>query len=400
MVYNPSNGKTWVIRTATSADGIHWKAAAGYGIDRFLETASFYRFNDLYVVNGQRATFSDGGHPGGRQGRAILSTDFETWLNGDTGAFLLPEPSKPADRGSRKPYDQVHLGVGAASFGSVAVGLYGIWHNAPGDEARRLSLAFQIAHPTLPGPRIELLHAYLDAGERDRADREADALIRDFPADPLALLALANFAANTANPTLARRLTDHAKALRLPWEAHAILAVEALVVARDFSGALDAVRDLLRENPTWATSYTALLNSLQAIAHYGRGDSETGHLFLLKFLQPSDLRAENLLAIARRLTEVEAGEEARQTLERASAADPLNQAALTRLVELDLNLNRLDELPVHLRRLVAMRRPSADVLRVAQHKLGSDHFLFSADRTATLEAVRLALERTARGAPR
>ena len=134
MVYNPSNGKTWVIRTATSADGIHWKAAAGYGVDRFLETASFYRFNDLYVVNGQRASFSDGGHPGGRQGHAILSTDFETWLKGDTGAFLLPEPSKPADRGSRKPYDQVHLGVGAASFGSVAVGLYGIWHNAPGDE--------------------------------------------------------------------------------------------------------------------------------------------------------------------------------------------------------------------------------------------------------------------------
>ncbi len=134
MVYNPHNGKTWVIRTATSADGIHWRAAEDFGIDQFLETASFYKFNDLFVVHGQRLTFSDGGHPSGRQGRAVLSTNFDQWLAGHTGAFLLPEPANPADRGHTKPYDQVHLGVGAASFGSVAVGFYGLWHNVPGDE--------------------------------------------------------------------------------------------------------------------------------------------------------------------------------------------------------------------------------------------------------------------------
>ena len=135
MVYNPHNGKTWVIRTATSADGLHWQAAERFGIDQFLETAGLYKFNDLYVVNGQRLTFSDGGHPGGRQGRAVVSVNFEQWLPGDTGAFLLAEPANPADRGQTKPYDQVHLGVGAASFGNVVVGFYGQWHNLPGDES-------------------------------------------------------------------------------------------------------------------------------------------------------------------------------------------------------------------------------------------------------------------------
>ncbi len=136
MVYNPRNEKTntWVIRTATSSDGIHWKAADDYGIDKFLETASLYKFNDYYIINGQRITFSDGGHPSGRQGRAILSTNFDDWLPGDTAAFLLPEPANPAERGQTMPYDQVHLGVGAASYGSVAVGFYGLWHNVPGDE--------------------------------------------------------------------------------------------------------------------------------------------------------------------------------------------------------------------------------------------------------------------------
>jgi hypothetical protein len=134
MVYNPHNGTTWVIRTATSADGIHWQAADDFGIDQFLETAGVYKFNDLFVVNGQRITFSDGGHLSGRQGRAIMSTDFDHWLPGDTGAFLLDEPANPADRGHTKPYDQVHLGVGAQSFGNVVVGFYGLWHNVPGDE--------------------------------------------------------------------------------------------------------------------------------------------------------------------------------------------------------------------------------------------------------------------------
>ncbi|MBS0631998.1 MAG: hypothetical protein JSS11_08805 [Verrucomicrobia bacterium] len=135
MVYNPHNGTTWVIRTATSADGIHWQAAPTFGIDRFLETSSFYKFNGLFVTSGQRLLFSEGGHKGGRQSHTVVSPDFDHWLPGDVTSFALAEPQNPADRGQTQPYDQVHLGVGAASFGNVCVGLYGLWRNQPGDES-------------------------------------------------------------------------------------------------------------------------------------------------------------------------------------------------------------------------------------------------------------------------
>ena len=69
-----------------------------------------------------------GGAVRGRQGYAWVSPDFDRWLPALAEAFALPEPANPADRGASKPYDQVHLGVGATSFGSVVVGLYGIWH--------------------------------------------------------------------------------------------------------------------------------------------------------------------------------------------------------------------------------------------------------------------------------
>jgi len=71
---------------------------------------------------------SEGGANRGRQAYAWVSPDFEHWIQAPVESFLLPEPLDPEERSSRKPYDQVHLGIGAASFGNVLVGLYGYWH--------------------------------------------------------------------------------------------------------------------------------------------------------------------------------------------------------------------------------------------------------------------------------
>jgi hypothetical protein len=132
LIYNPHTGDFWSIRTATSADGIIWKPGPALPVREFVEQASFYKHGGLYIVNAQTISpwhYSDGGAAMGRQGYAWVSPDFDTWLVETVESFTLPEPREPQDRGPRKPYDQVHLGVGAASFGTVLVGLYGLWHN-------------------------------------------------------------------------------------------------------------------------------------------------------------------------------------------------------------------------------------------------------------------------------
>ncbi len=106
MVYNPHIGKTWVIHTTTRPDGIHWKAADDFGIDQFLETAWVSRFHDLFVVNGQRITFSDGGYFSGRQGRAIISTDFST-----TGCQVIPAHSCSMNQPTRNTADTPSLTI-------------------------------------------------------------------------------------------------------------------------------------------------------------------------------------------------------------------------------------------------------------------------------------------------
>lgn len=267
-------------------------------------------------------------------------------------------------------------------------------------EARRSSLAFQIAHADLPGPRIELLHAYREDGDIARLGQEIDSLIQDFATNRVVLLRVAEFAAATGDVALANRLLDHVRARILPWEPHAFLVIEAWVVARDYRGASNMIRALLREHPDWTQRYGPLLHSLQAVASLGLGDYEAARLFLTHVLHQPALRAENLLALSNRFAELGAAEQAREILTRAFAADRRNQAVLTRLVELDLNLNRIDQLPAHLGALLAMRRPSPEILRVARHKLGSDLFLFSPGRTVALDAIHIALERNRIEAPR
>ena len=269
------------------------------------------------------------------------------------------------------------------------------------DEARRRSLEFQIAFPAQPGPRVDLLYAYRQAGDAARVAREADALLHDFGHDSAALVSLADFAANGGDVALVRRIADAAAARGLAPDPFAMLLVETLIVARDFQGAVDAIRGYRAEFSTWGRNYGGLFDSLQAASLLGLGDDQAATMFLTSFLGQTNLRADNLLAVANRFADLGAVDAARKTLACAVEVDPLNQAALTRLVEFDVMQNEGDDLAIHVQRLLRMRRPSADILRVAQLKLGSDLFLFSQSCPVALGAINAALGKMSeRGAGR
>ena len=119
------------IRTATSPDGLHWTAGPETLVPESMGQASLYKFDGFYYVNAQMWPRGEGGRKRGREGHAVVSPDFEHWLPESVESFALPEPADPEACGTDKPYDQVHLGVGAYSLGNVLVGLYCIWHNQP-----------------------------------------------------------------------------------------------------------------------------------------------------------------------------------------------------------------------------------------------------------------------------
>jgi hypothetical protein len=137
MIYTASEPNvSWTFRPATSADGLRW-TVMDFPVRRFLEMGCFLKHNGTYIVHGQGFGLSEGGHAQGRTGYAAVSPDFDRWNAGFVEAFALPEPVDVKARGLDGDYDQVHLGVGATSFGNVAVGVYGLWHNPTAEQRNK-----------------------------------------------------------------------------------------------------------------------------------------------------------------------------------------------------------------------------------------------------------------------
>ncbi|MBI4024262.1 MAG: hypothetical protein HY360_04725 [Verrucomicrobia bacterium] len=129
-------GKLSTVVTAVSPDGLRWKVTGIPFVDHFIEQSCLYKHHGKYIISYQAGDawgshFSEGGHASGRVGLVRYSYDFDRWSDGFVESFVLPEPRDPKLRGTKGTYDQNHLGVAAASFGNVCVGVYGMWRNAP-----------------------------------------------------------------------------------------------------------------------------------------------------------------------------------------------------------------------------------------------------------------------------
>ncbi len=128
------------VALAVSADGLRWTALDIPFRNQFVEPSSFIKHAGQYVIHYHAMdTFAgflaEGGTPCGRTGVARATNDFSRWPDFLAESFALAEPEDHAQRGPNCAYDQVHQGVGAASFGNVCVGLYGLWHNQENSRA-------------------------------------------------------------------------------------------------------------------------------------------------------------------------------------------------------------------------------------------------------------------------
>jgi hypothetical protein len=135
----PEYGSISSIACAVSPDGLAWTVTALPYVNQFVEHCSFLRHGGAYIVHSQvfqglpwGGAYPEGATAGGRAGVAHSTYDFDRWPDLWQWAFALPEPPDPAARGTGRDqpsFPQVHLGVGAASFGNVCVGVYGLWHD-------------------------------------------------------------------------------------------------------------------------------------------------------------------------------------------------------------------------------------------------------------------------------
>ena len=230
------------------------------------------------------------------------------------------------------------------------------------DAARQTALLRRFNDPASPGPRIDVLHTTRTTSEPAAIAREIDTYLTDFAADPQALVLLASFGSDTAQPALVQRTLALARSRKYLPNAFNLALVQSLVAATDYRGALTTAETALLEETDDNRFFTGTLDGLRALALFGLRDTERAELMLDSFLGTARLRAADALFLAQQLRLLGAVPSARRVLARAVVIDPLNQAALTELVRLDAGANDHTALAQNLPKLLAMRKPARTVL--------------------------------------
>lgn len=246
-------------------------------------------------------------------------------------------------------------------------------------------------NPLEPAPRVAYLQLHQRRRDQARLERETAAFLQQFGSDPAALLLLADFAANTGQPALAGRVQQALAGRPENAGAAALLVAEAHLVAGNYQTALDLIAGCIKEYPEWAGQFAPVFTGLQVVALSGLGRADEARLGLDHLLAQKNLRAENLVAVAGRLSDRGARELAISALDRAVETDPLNQAALASLIRLELEASNLAQLPVHLERFLHTRQPSREVLAQAYAVLGSDRHLLLLAQKPLLASLQAAL---------
>lgn len=262
-------------------------------------------------------------------------------------------------------------------------------------KARQYAVLRNINAPLSVQPRIDLLYIFSSTGQKERALREAEAILEQFSNDERSLLALANYATEEGSVELSRRIYERALENDFNIQPFALLLIESQIVKGNLKDAIDFSNELMKERPAWLESVWPVFNSLRAVAYYGLGNKDLTTLYLNQFLENSDERAESLIAVSNRFQSLGGKNEARRILMQAYKQNPNNQAALSKLIALEIELGNSAELGPYLEQLLQMRRPSTTILSKAYQNLGSDHFIFTRDRKDLL----IELESIIRGEP-
>ena len=253
-----------------------------------------------------------------------------------------------------------------------------------------------ISQPGRPGPLIQSL--YLLPGEEGRVRREAltEKIVATFGNQEQPMLDLARFGNDTADVALTARLAKLAVERKFGNRVRFDLVhVECLLNAGRARETILLVDALYKqaERDQWVAETRMAFDALRTIAYFADGQTEIGSINLQKLLQHRKVPPQVLVAASRKLIAAKRYDEANEVLIQAHLQNETNQAVLMQIVQLKLDHPRISaDLETYLRRLMLNRRPSPDVLRAALRRLGSDTYLFSADRETLLRDVEAKLK--------
>jgi tetratricopeptide (TPR) repeat protein len=256
------------------------------------------------------------------------------------------------------------------------------------DEARRLALSRQLALPQEPDGYIDFISLCADSKMDSQRAAATEDFLRLFSADPTALLRFQGLAAEEGWSVPARQVVSLLKATPLQQQAAAVaLALEADIKLSAYDDAKKYASEWLRQHTSLDPSAQMGLLSMESVAYYGLGIESEGKARLERVLSSSATSPGALVAVGRHLKKLGHIEMAERSFSRAIELDSLYPSALISLLELKLEVQRLDEATGLIERLAGTRKPPLQLTQNILNALQSDCYLYVESRNSAIRAI-------------
>ncbi len=255
------------------------------------------------------------------------------------------------------------------------------------EKARQYSMLRSIENPFSIEQRLEYINLQRKSGDIKSVEKAIEDIFLQYSNENSAMLVLGNYAADSGNIKLMRRIYDIAISNNFPIGAYCLLLLETMITTGDYQGAVKFSEDILKDKPVWMKRYEDVLGCLRAISYYATGNINMADILLSDLLNRNTATPRVLVATARRLDGLGGKIFARKLLENAVDRFPRHQLALTRLVQLDIRQGNSTNLDKHIVRLLGMRRPPRELVMDARKSLASDRFIFTNNREKVMKEI-------------
>ena len=262
------------------------------------------------------------------------------------------------------------------------------------EKARQYSMLRNIENPFSLSQKMEYLRLLKKTGDEKGVQRDLNNLIKQYQNDNRSLLILANYAADTGDTDAMRRIYDIAIKSNYPPAPYCLLRLETILTNGDFKSATEFAEEILKSKPRWAKRYEDVISCLRAIAYYATGNVNMADILLSDVLKRGTASPKVQIATARRLSQMGAKMTALKLLENTVDRFPRHQLALTRLIQMEIELGNSTNLDKHIFRLLQMRRPPRELVAEARKNLASDRFIFTANRVKLMNEIDMLMKNT------
>lgn len=255
-------------------------------------------------------------------------------------------------------------------------------------KARQYGSLRILEKPLEIAPRVDYLRSIANSGDKKAADEELNRLFQTTKSDEKNLIHIANYAADSGNLELMRKIYDNAIEKGFSNTAqYCMLLLETFITCQKYDEAISFSEDIIKSNPKWFARNENVFSALRAVAYLAKGNSNMSNALINEIIKRGTINPRTLVATARRFAMLGEPKIAHRLYVAAVEKDPMHQYALVRLIQFELDSGNSSDLNKYIFRLINMRRPPRDMIMDARKKLLTDRFIFTADREKIINAI-------------